>query len=230
PAGVEDPTVELLQRLRDRPATEDRIADIRSDLQETMATNVEASRSDETCRQALANIVELKKRYETVAIQDKGMRYNLDLMEAVELGFLLDLAEVVALGALYRKESRGGHFREDYETRDDATFLHHTMAYRTLDGEEGSEGTSIRLVTTSVFSTRYEPNERTFCCPLSPRRPRPPRPAPTRSPRSMSPCASPVSTRSRSRAPTGRTSPSPCTAPTGCWTPCTRSSGTWTGP
>src|SRR5690625_7357421 len=64
------------------------------------------------------------------------MRYNLDLMEAVELGFLLDLAEVVALGALYRKESRGGHFREDYESRDDATFLHHTMAYRTLDGEE----------------------------------------------------------------------------------------------
>src|SRR5690625_3987625 len=53
------------------------------------------------------------------------MRYNLDLMEAVELGFLLDLAEVVALGALYRKESRGGHFREDYESRDDATFLHH---------------------------------------------------------------------------------------------------------
>ena len=162
PAGVEDPTVELLQRLRDRPATEDRIADIRSDLQETMDTNVQVFRSDETCRQALADIVELKKRYETVAIQDKGMRYNLDLMEAVELGFLLDLAEVVALGALYRKESRGGHFREDYESRDDATFLHHTMAYRTLDGEEGSEGTSIRLGTKPVVITRYEPKERTF--------------------------------------------------------------------
>src|SRR5699024_8717876 len=133
--------------------TEDRIADIRSDLQETMDTNVQVFRSDETCRQALADIVELKKRYETVAIQDKGMRYNLDLMEAVELGFLLDLAEVVALGAL---------FREDYESRDDATFLHHTMAYRTLDGEEGSEGTSIRLGTKPVVITRYEPKERTF--------------------------------------------------------------------
>ena len=162
PEGLELPTVELLERLRDRPATEDRIADIRSALQETMDANVQVFRTDETCRKALADIKELKKRYETVAIQDKGRRYNLDLMEAVELGFLLDLAEIVALGALNRKESRGGHFREDYEARDDANYLEHTMAYRTLPGEEGAEGTSIRLGTKPVVITRYEPKERTF--------------------------------------------------------------------
>ncbi|MGY5765877.1 succinate dehydrogenase flavoprotein subunit [Brachybacterium sp. DNPG3] len=161
-AGVETPTVELLERLRDRPATEDRIADIRRDLQETMDANVQVFRTDETCRKALADIVELKKRYETVAVQDKGRRYNLDLLEAVELGFLLDLAETVALGALYRKESRGGHFREDYDKRDDVNFLHHTMYYRTREGEEGAEGTSIRLGTKPVVITRYEPKERTF--------------------------------------------------------------------
>src|SRR5690606_31910454 len=106
------------------------VADIRRDLQETMDANVQVFRTDETCRKALADIEALKERYATVAVQDKGMRYNLDLLEAVELGFLLDLAEVVALGALYRKESRGGHFREDYESRDDVNFLHHTLAYR----------------------------------------------------------------------------------------------------
>ena len=135
PEGVETPTVELLERLRDRPATEDRIANIRTDLQELMDANVQVFRTEETCRTALAGITDLKKRYETVAIQDKGRRYNLDLMEAVELGFLLDLAEIVALGALHRKESRGGHFREDFDTRDDANFLEHTMAHRTLPGE-----------------------------------------------------------------------------------------------
>jgi succinate dehydrogenase / fumarate reductase flavoprotein subunit len=83
-------------------------------------------------------------------------------MEAVELGFLLDLAEIVALGALHRKESRGGHFREDFDKRDDVNFLEHTMAYRTLPGEEGAEGTSIRLGTKPVVITRYEPKERTF--------------------------------------------------------------------
>jgi succinate dehydrogenase / fumarate reductase flavoprotein subunit len=162
PDGVETPTVELLERLRDRPATEDRIANIRADLQELMDANVQVFRTEETCRTALAGIKELKTRYETVAIQDKGRRYNLDLMEAVELGFLLDLAEIVALGALNRKESRGGHFREDYEKRDDVNYLEHTMAYRTLPGEEGAEGTPIRLGTKPVVITRYEPKERTF--------------------------------------------------------------------
>jgi len=162
PEGVETPTVELLERLRDRPATEDRIANIRTDLQELMDANVQVFRTEETCRTALAGIKDLKKRYETVAIQDKGRRYNLDLMEAVELGFLLDLAEIVALGALNRKESRGGHFREDYDTRDDVNYLEHTMAYRTLPGEEGVEDTPIRLGTKPVVITRYEPKERTF--------------------------------------------------------------------
>ena len=162
PEGVETPTVELLERLRDRPATEDRIANIRTDLQELMDANVQVFRTEETCRTALAGIKDLKKRYETVAIQDKGRRYNLDLMEAVELGFLLDLAEIVALGALHRKESRGGHFREDFEKRDDVNYLEHTMAYRTLPGEEGAEGTPIRLGTKPVVITRYEPKERTF--------------------------------------------------------------------
>ena len=162
PEGVETPTVELLERLRDRPATEDHIANIRTDLQELMDANVQVFRTEETCRTALAGITDLKKRYETVAIQDKGRRYNLDLMEAVELGFLLDLAEIVALGALNRKESRGGHFREDFEKRDDVNYLEHTMAYRTLPGEEGAEGTPIRLGTKPVVITRYEPKERTF--------------------------------------------------------------------
>ncbi|PWH05019.1 succinate dehydrogenase flavoprotein subunit [Brachybacterium endophyticum] len=161
PEGVETPIVEQLQRLRDRPATEDRIADIRKELQETMDANVQVFRTDETCRKALADIKKLKKRYETVAVQDKGLRYNLDLLEAVELGFLLELAEVVALGSLERKESRGGHFREDFPTRDDVNFLKHTMAYKTLDGE-GLEGTDIVLGTKDVVITRYEPKERTF--------------------------------------------------------------------
>jgi succinate dehydrogenase/fumarate reductase flavoprotein subunit len=49
--------------------------------------------------------------------------------------FLLDLAEVLVVSALARKESRGGHFREDYATRDDVNFMRHTMAHRSLDAE-----------------------------------------------------------------------------------------------
>ncbi|MDO5645594.1 MAG: succinate dehydrogenase flavoprotein subunit [Dermabacter sp.] len=161
PEGSENDTVQMLEELRRRPVGEDRIAKIREELQEVMDANVQVFRTEETCLEALRVIADLKERYAAVGVQDKGQRYNLDLLEGVELGFLLDLAEVVALGALDRQESRGGHFREDYQQRDDKNFLAHTMAYRVADGE-GVHGTGIRLGTKEVIITRYEPKERTF--------------------------------------------------------------------
>jgi succinate dehydrogenase / fumarate reductase flavoprotein subunit len=86
---------------------------------------------------------------------DKGKRFNSDLLEAVELGFLLDLAEVLVVGARARNESRGGHMREDYPNRDDVNFMRHTMAYRNEDG-------SIRLDYKPVTQTRYQPMERKY--------------------------------------------------------------------
>lgn len=159
--GVEEPTSAMLEQLRERPVTDDRIAAIREELQEVMDANVQVFRTEKTCLEALRVIAELKERYARVGVQDKGQRYNLDLLEGVELGFLLDLAEVVALGALHRKESRGGHFREDFQKRDDQNFLAHTMAYKVAEGE-GEQGTGVKLGTKDVVITRYEPKERTF--------------------------------------------------------------------
>src|SRR5690606_29156690 len=104
-----------------------------------------------TLKQAISDIAELKERYKNASIQDKGKRYNTDLLEAVELGNLLDLAEVLAVSALARKESRGGHYREDYPNRDDANFMRHTMAYREVDS---AGNVSIRLDYKPVVQTR----------------------------------------------------------------------------
>ena len=114
---------------------------------------------------ALVDITALKERYRSVSVQEKGRRFNTDLLEAIELGFLLDLAEVVVVGALARQESRGGHFREDFPTRDDAAFMHHTMAYArpAPGGSAGPVGTTaIRLDTKPVTVTRYQPMERKY--------------------------------------------------------------------
>ena len=118
-------------------------------------------------KEALAAIDELKERYANVVVQDKGQRYNTDLLEAVELGFLIELAEVITLGALARKESRGGHFREDYEARDDVNFMRHTMAYRAPMSEDAADDLSIfasevRLDYKPVTVTRYQPMERKY--------------------------------------------------------------------
>jgi succinate dehydrogenase / fumarate reductase flavoprotein subunit len=116
-------------------------------------------------KEALGVIESLKERYANVVVQDKGKRYNTDLLEAVELGFLIELAEVITLGALARKESRGGHFREDYEARDDVNFMRHTMAYRAPVTEVANGprfADEVRLDYKPVTVTRYQPMERKY--------------------------------------------------------------------
>ena len=108
----------------------ERVADIRSELQQTMDNNAAVFRTEETLKQAMTDIHALKERYSRISVHDKGKRYNSDLLEAIELGFLLELAEVTVAGALNRKESRGGHAREDYPNRDDTNYMRHTMAYK----------------------------------------------------------------------------------------------------
>jgi succinate dehydrogenase / fumarate reductase flavoprotein subunit len=156
-----NPTAEveaLLERLRDGEGTE-KVAVIRSELQETMDVNASVFRTEATLKQAELDIAGLKERYKNVGVSDRGKRYNTELLEAVELGFLLDLAQVLVVSARARNESRGGHFREDFPHRDDAHFMRHTMAYK--EATVGGTGT-IRLDYKPVVQTRYQPMERKY--------------------------------------------------------------------
>ncbi|MFD8495188.1 succinate dehydrogenase flavoprotein subunit [Amycolatopsis sp. NPDC059657] len=137
---------------------EERVADIRTELQRTMDSHASVYRTEETLKQALTDVQALKQRYSRITVADKGKRYNTDLLEAAELGFLLELAEVLVVGALARKESRGGHAREDYPNRDDTNFMRHTMAYKQGEGLSAD----IRLDYKPVTFTRYEPMERKY--------------------------------------------------------------------
>ena len=149
---------EEIRRLRESTGNE-RVTDIRRELQETMDRNAMVFRTEQTLKEALEDITSLRRRYRNVSVQDKGKRYNTDLLEAFELGNLLELAEVLVVSALARKESRGGHYREDFPHRDDVNFMRHTMAYREVDSE-GNE--SIRLDYKPVVQTRYQPMERKY--------------------------------------------------------------------
>ena len=148
--AVED----MVNRMKDSDGSE-RVAPIRKELQETMDMNAQVYRNDETLNQALSDVRALNERYKNVSIHDKGKRYNTDLLEAIELGFLLELAEVLVVSALARTETRGGHAREDYQTRDDKQFMKHTMAY-------ADEKVGVRLDYKPVVMTRYEPMERKY--------------------------------------------------------------------
>ncbi|MBX7212729.1 MAG: succinate dehydrogenase flavoprotein subunit [Thermoflexales bacterium] len=129
-------------------------AKIRKSLQVMMDDNVGVYRTGPGLEAAITHIRELQARYKNVAAKDKGMLWNTDLMEAWELGALLDLAEVTAVSALARQESRGGHFREDFPTRNDADFLKHTF----VTVKNGK----IELSSKPVTITRYKPEERKY--------------------------------------------------------------------
>jgi succinate dehydrogenase / fumarate reductase flavoprotein subunit len=159
PETPEKYVVDQIEMLRDAGGAE-RVAAIRSELQATMDINAQVYRDEGSLKQALSDIEGLKARYVNISVQDKGRRFNTDLLEAIELGFLLDLAEVLVVSALARNESRGGHYREDYPNRDDVNFMRHTMAYR--EATEDGAGYRIRLDYKPVVQTRYEPMERKY--------------------------------------------------------------------
>ena len=153
PEGAIDDVVSLLTAVRNSKGTE-KVAVLRKELQDTMDKNAQVYRTESSLNEALDKIAELRERYQHIAIQDLGQRFNTDLLEAVELGFLLDLAEVLAFTARERRESRGGHFREDFDTRDDKKFMLHSMAYKT--------GENIKLDWKPVVVTNYQPMERKY--------------------------------------------------------------------
>jgi succinate dehydrogenase / fumarate reductase flavoprotein subunit len=128
---------------------------IRAELQESMMQNVSVFRHKEGLKKTLNKIKQLKKRYQNLSVQDKGNCFNRDLLDAIELGHLLDLAEVITRGALYRRESRGAHFREDFPERDDKNFLVHTLTR--YDKARGP-----RIFNKPVSITQFEPKERKY--------------------------------------------------------------------
>ena len=152
---------ELVERLRTSNGTE-RVAVLRKELQDEMDKNAQVFRTEESLESVTRTIAGLRERYQNIGIHDRGKRFNTDLLEAIELGFLLDIAEVVVFSARNRKESRGGHMRDDYPDRNDADYMQHTMAYLSGDPHSGVADDHIRLDWKPVVITHYQPMERKY--------------------------------------------------------------------
>ncbi|MEO6208356.1 MAG: FAD-binding protein, partial [Candidatus Limnocylindrales bacterium] len=150
---VEEPARAEIEGLRGS-AGQESVPRIREKLADVMMDNVGVYRDEAMLLAARARVQELRARYTKVGVTDKGTVFNTDLLEARELGYLLDCAETTVASALARKESRGAHAREDYPDRDDAQFLSHTLATRSVGGP--------RLTYKPVTITKFEPKPRVY--------------------------------------------------------------------
>ncbi len=129
-------------------------AKIRQDLQKVMKENVGIYRTPEELLTAQKKVAELKGRYANVYVQDKSTTYNVNLTDALELGYLLDLAECIVAAAILRTESRGAHVRLDFPKRDDANWLKHILVQASPAGP--------KLSFLPVTVTSYQPMERHY--------------------------------------------------------------------
>jgi succinate dehydrogenase / fumarate reductase flavoprotein subunit len=128
--------------------------DIANEMKKVMFDNVGIYRNEKDMQSALDKIHELQERYKHVSMADTGKVFNTELLNAWELGNLLDVSEIVTVSALNRKESRGGHSREDFPQRDDKNWLKHTLI-RKKNGK-------LEIDYKPVTITKYQPKERVY--------------------------------------------------------------------
>ena len=155
-AKVEDamPALNRIETIRTSSGNE-KVPALRTELQQGMTDNAGVFRTEASLLKQQENIKNLKERFKNIRIDDKSKIYNTDLQEAIEFSHMLDYSAFIVDGAIHRKESRGAHYREEYQERDDKNFLKHTMAYMDKDG-------NITTEYMDVVMGYFEPQERTY--------------------------------------------------------------------
>jgi succinate dehydrogenase / fumarate reductase flavoprotein subunit len=128
---------------------------ILSDLSKIMSSNVGIFRIKEELEQAVKDIAAVKERYKNVHVSSSKLHMNHELLNAIELEYMLEVAHTIALGASLREESRGAHFRKDFNTRNDADWLKHTIARIDKDGKPV-------ISSKQVVITKFQPMERKY--------------------------------------------------------------------
>jgi succinate dehydrogenase / fumarate reductase flavoprotein subunit len=128
---------------------------LQTELAKTMSRDVGIFRKKEEIEEAINTIVDLKDRYGNVSVSSPSRHMNYELMNTIELEYMLEVAHTIAVGAYRREESRGSHYRRDFTKRDDIQWMKHTIA---RIGEGGEPVITSREVT----MTQYRPMERTY--------------------------------------------------------------------
>ncbi len=144
PAEAGRAGVDEVKRLMDGNGSE-RLGPIMEPLRTDMERYCGVFRTAEDLATLAGKIKDYRARFAQVAVQDKGLAYNLDLIEALELGRILDVCSAICQGALARQESRGGHYRDDFPSRDDQNWHKHTLSFLEPDGSVRLEYKPVRM-------------------------------------------------------------------------------------
>ncbi len=151
-----DPEAFAMKQLNDirSGSGKENMIQLAQEMKQVMSDHVGVFRVEEGMKVAVDKMTEIKERFQGVRVDDQGLKYNMNLIEAWELKNLIDIAQVTAVSALARKESRGAHSRDDFPERDDKNWMKHTLAWM--------ENGGVRLAYKPVTITKYQPKARKY--------------------------------------------------------------------
>ncbi len=156
-----DPLMARFDRLR-KASGNTSTAQIRDDMQRTMQKHAAVFRTGKSMQEGVEKMNQVFASFDDIKISDRGLIWNTDLVEALELENLLLQAQTIIQGALNRTESRGGHAREDFSERDDENWMKHTLAWVDDSGKVKFDYRPVHMYTLSDECEVIPPKERVY--------------------------------------------------------------------
>jgi len=137
-------------------------SEIRGNMQKTMQKNAAVYRTQETLSEGVKKMSQVYGDYSDIAISDRGLIFNTDLVEALELDNLRSQALVTVVCAENRRESRGAHAREDYPDRDDKNCMKHSLCWLADNGEWKIDYRPVHMNTMTADVDPIPPKKRVY--------------------------------------------------------------------
>lgn len=161
PADAADVALSRFDRLRNANGKTP-TREIRDNMQRTMQLDAAVFRTAETLQEGCKKIDQIAAGFSDVKISDRGLVWNSDLVETLELDNLLAQAKLTIYSAENRKESRGAHAREDFPERDDENWMKHTLCWLDDKGKVKFDYREVNLTTMTDEVEAFPPKKRTY--------------------------------------------------------------------